>query len=135
MGTMSVLQIRPEQMDVLRLIDKRRTIEKLITFLQHYQCLPAGGDMLQRKQINQWMDRAHAYELLTEADITTFLVLSSVLGNAFETLPKHLWAKTILTDFKKQGFLKGMQLRKHCKPYVDSKALVVFEKMETDSTG
>jgi len=112
---MTMLRIRPEQMDVLNQHMLKIYIEKIIKHLR--ETFP---DKTQEKTnedlegfINDGIKRASGYEITEEREVTLYIDLMMILGKNFEQQRSHLW---ILK------FLKRQDLNQH-------------EKMELIYTG
>jgi hypothetical protein len=97
---MQFLEIRPEQMDALRLSTLHPVRVKYIGLLR--QKLPRFAAQRTDDDLHGLCDRgivdANAYGLTTEYNVYCFIAARLVLGEDFDVNPKSGWSREILCD-------------------------------------
>jgi hypothetical protein len=102
----AMLTIRSEQMQALRGISEREFLARLRAHVAHrWGGPPEGGPG--KDGLLALVERARAYRLNSERDITRFVDLTCEFGRDFEREPRHAEAAAILTS--RQGAVFRMR--------------------------
>lgn len=90
--------IRDEQIRALDEVRRQHFVEKAVAHLSRHfpsDCERVGEKAL-HELVKSGIDRANAYELMRELDVTGFISLMLVLGPEFEKERENLWMGEIL---------------------------------------
>jgi hypothetical protein len=105
---MQFLEIRPEQMDALRLSALHPVRVKYIALLR--QKLPGFSAQRTDDDLHGLCDRgiisANAYGVTTEYNVYCFIAARLVLGEDFDLNPKTGWSQEILRDKRMEQDVK-----------------------------
>lgn len=94
------MKIRPEQMQALADERRARFEEEVLTHLEsaYPEELWTRTKDEVRERVRRAVDKALAYSIRTERDVTSFVDITFELGEEFDADPRFEWATKILND-------------------------------------
>src|SRR5262245_36652693 len=97
-----MFKISKEQTEAYRPAMVRSFEERVVEHLRRHLAGPTTGatDEELRQRVRSCVPRARAYGLTTQREILCFVDVTYLLGERFDTNPKHNWAPTILRSDK-----------------------------------
>lgn len=95
-----MLLINKEQMAALKEKKRQSFVERMMDYLQ--QTFPEKTESLGeaglREEIQNGMEMAEQYQMVTEREVARYIELMFYLGRDFDTSPQTPWAAPILRD-------------------------------------
>jgi hypothetical protein len=92
--------IHKDQMEALGRVELRKFEDKMVLHLRQFfpQRCQELGEAGTRQSIRHGVERAEAYGLTAERDVTKYVDVMFVYGQDFDQDPSQRWAQVILTD-------------------------------------
>ena len=103
-----MLNIRPDQMEVLSAVMRSGFEQRMLTHLRHRFPAPTNGrsDEQILVFIRYGIDRSAAYGITLDQDVARYLEYMMMYGARFDADPRYAWAARILQDADLSGTTK-----------------------------